>query len=223
MKRTAYIIAIILFIIPVSLMGQKNESRSIKKITVSGIITSHDNKPVAGAKIFVDSLNTGKLTDGLGRYKIKVSPDAKIILASSSEYGFGVVEINNNITINIILNGDTKNLAVFLAKNTKMTPKEKTEKTKKINTYTDIYQMIRQEVSGVVVSGRNIVVQQPNSFFGSSQPLFVVNGIRVNNIDYINPLEVKSIQLLKGSYANIYGIEGANGVLSITLKSGSDK
>jgi outer membrane receptor protein involved in Fe transport len=83
--------------------------------------------------------------------------------------------------------------------------------------------MIRQEVRGVVVSGRSIVVQQQNSFFGSTQPLFVVNGVRVNSIDYISPTEVKSIQLLKGSNANIYGNEGANGVISITLLSGKDK
>jgi outer membrane cobalamin receptor len=83
--------------------------------------------------------------------------------------------------------------------------------------------MIRQEVPGVLVNGKSIVVQQSNSFFGSSTPLFLVNGVRVNSIDYINPVEVKSIKLLKGSNANIYGVEGANGVISITLFSGSEK
>ncbi len=106
---------------------------------------------------------------------------------------------------------------------TKKVKQAKAQKTVKINTYTDIYQMIRQEVPGVVVSGRSIMVQGPNSFFGSSQPLFVVNGHRVNSIDNINPLDVKSIRLLKGSYANIYGSEGANGVISITLLNGSEK
>jgi hypothetical protein len=83
--------------------------------------------------------------------------------------------------------------------------------------------MIRNEVPGVVVSGKSIVVQGPNSFFGSSQPLFVVNGVRVYNIDYLNPVEVKSIKLLKGSSANIYGNEGANGVIVIDLQGTSDK
>ena len=104
-----------------------------------------------------------------------------------------------------------------------VTKEKKEPKTVKVNTYTDIYQMIRHEVPGVVVSGRSIVVQGPNSFFGSSQPLFVVNGNRVSSIDNINPLDVKSIRLLKGSYANIYGNDGANGVISITLLNGSEK
>jgi outer membrane receptor for ferrienterochelin and colicin len=100
---------------------------------------------------------------------------------------------------------------------------KKQKKPAPMNTYTDIYQMIRHTVPGVVVSGKRIVVQGPNSFFGSSDPLFVVNGHRVPSIDYISPTEVKSIKLLKGSNANIYGNEGANGVISITLLSGSDK
>jgi outer membrane receptor for ferrienterochelin and colicin len=106
---------------------------------------------------------------------------------------------------------------------TKKVKQAKEQKTVKMNTYTDIYQMIRREVPGVVVSGHSIMVQGPNSFYGSSQPLFVVNGNRVSSIDNINPLDVKSIRLLKGSYANIYGNDGANGVISITLLNGSEK
>lgn len=100
---------------------------------------------------------------------------------------------------------------------------KKPKKAAPMNTYTDIYQMIRHTVPGVVVSGKRIVVQGPNSFFGSSDPLFIVNGHRVPSIDFISPNEVKSIRLLKGSNANIYGNEGANGVISITLLTGSDK
>jgi hypothetical protein len=111
----------------------------------------------------------------------------------------------------------------FFAKEKNIQLAKKTPTVKKINTYIDIYQMIRQELPGVVVSGRSIMVQGQNSFLGSSQPLFVVNGNIVNSIDYINPQEVKSIKLLKGSYANIYGVEGANGVISITLITGADK
>lgn len=223
MKRCVFLIASVMIFLPLTLTGQKSESGSKKKITISGIITDQYNKPVADAQLYVDSLNTGIVTDGMGRYKIKVNPGVKKMIASSTEHGYGQAEINDNKIINITLNGDTKNLAVFLVRNTKLNGPVKVNKPKKINTYNDIYQMIRQEVPGVLVNGRSIVVQQQNSFFGSAQPLFVVNGVRVNSIDNINPLEVKSIQLLKGSYATIYGSEGANGVISITLKQGSDK
>lgn len=222
MKRCIFIIAATVICLPLTLTGQKSEKDSKKKITISGTIKGTDNKPVPGAQIYIDSLNSGTVSDDFGKYKIKVNSDARKIIASSPDHGYSQADINSPV-IDLTLNGDIKNMAVFLAKNTRLSPPPKAVRAKKINTYTDIYQMIRQEVPGVVVSGKSIVVQQQNSFFGSSQPLFVVNGVRVNSIDYISPTEVKSIQLLKGSYANIYGNEGANGVISITLISGKDK
>lgn len=220
MKRYIIFFAAILVCLPLTLTAQKSGSGSKKKVTISGLITGSDNKPVSGARIYIDSLFTGSVSDDFGKYKVKVSPDAKKIIASSPDHGYCQADINNLTTLDLMLNGEVKSMGVFLAKNTRQGPAQKTPKVKKINTYTDIYQMIRQEVSGVLVSGRSIVVQQQNSFYGSSSPLFVVNGVRVNSIDNINPAEVKSIQLLKGSYANIYGNDGANGVISITLISG---
>jgi TonB-dependent starch-binding outer membrane protein SusC len=94
---------------------------------------------------------------------------------------------------------------------------------KKMNTYNNIYQMIRGEVSGVVVSGNSFQVEQSLSFFGSSTSLFVVNGVIVQSIDNINPLEVKSINMLKGSSASIYGVYGTNGEICSTLKNETEK
>jgi TonB-dependent SusC/RagA subfamily outer membrane receptor len=53
---------------------------------------------------------------------------------------------------------------------------------------------------------------------GSSTPMFVVNGTPVNSIDQINPSMVKSIEVLKGPSASVYGMQGANGVILIRLK-----
>jgi TonB-dependent SusC/RagA subfamily outer membrane receptor len=52
-----------------------------------------------------------------------------------------------------------------------------------------------------------------------TEALFVVNGTPVNSIDNIRPQEVKSIDVLKGPDASIYGSRGANGVILITLKN----
>jgi TonB-dependent SusC/RagA subfamily outer membrane receptor len=52
----------------------------------------------------------------------------------------------------------------------------------------------------------------------STQPLFVVDDVIVNSIDNILPAMVKSIEVLKGSGAAIYGSRGANGVILITTK-----
>ena len=195
-----------------TLYGQKGD----RKIIVTGTVLDEKNDPVVQAEIFADDESTGNFTNYHGKFKVRVHPDAKIISAFSELKGYYASEINGQS--DLVLKPDTS-AADFpaVSPGTEGGGNLRSRGSKKINTYTDIYQMIRNEVPGVVVSGKSIVVQGPNSFFGSSQPLFVVNGVRVYNIDYLNPVEVKSIKLLKGSSANIYGNDGANGVIVIDL------
>jgi hypothetical protein len=222
MKFKILLLSFLTSCILLPVFGQKSETGGNKKFSVSGVITDRNNKPVSGTTIFIDSVLTKYTTDEQGRYRLKVNPTAKKIYIFSPEIGYAEADINGGSTINAILKNNIEDVPSFIT-SSKSANVKNPAKPQKINTYTNIYQMIRQEVPGVLVNGKSIVVQQSNSFFGSSTPLFLVNGVRVNSIDYINPVEVKSIKLLKGSNANIYGVEGANGVISITLFSGSEK
>jgi hypothetical protein len=207
---------------PFSANCQKSQNREKKKLVIIGVVKNVDKTPIANAQIYVDTVYTNQVSDELGNYRVVTTTDAKKIVAYSPKAGFCEVDINGQKTINLILTAKTLVLPRFIVEN-KIAFVEKKTKPKKVNVYTDIYQMIRQEVHGVLVTGRSIVVQQPNSFFGSTTPLFVVDGHIVPSLDYINPQEVKSIRLLKGSEATIYGNDGANGVICVTLLKGSDK
>jgi len=88
--------------------------------------------------------------------------------------------------------------------------------------YQDIYDMIRGRVAGVEVSGRSIKIRGTNSLNVSTEPLFVVDGVIVREIDDIAPETVKSIEVLKGPDASVYGTRGSNGVIVITRKKGMD-
>jgi TonB-dependent SusC/RagA subfamily outer membrane receptor len=88
--------------------------------------------------------------------------------------------------------------------------------------YQDIYDMIRGRVAGVEVSGRSIRIRGTNSLNVSTEPLFVVDGVIVREIDDIAPETVKSIEVLKGPDASVYGVRGSNGVIVITRKKGMD-
>ncbi len=203
--------------------AQKANKNSDKPVTISGMVLSSDKQPVAGAVMYIDNIKTSNITRSDGSYKIKVSPTASYLGVRSSQYGNSETLIKGRTTINFTfgstdgsVKGGTDSLPVI--------PDNKSDRTaKKMNTYNDIYQMIRMEVSGVVVSGRSIRIRQGRSFFGSSTPLFVVNGVIVPGIDNVNPVEVKSIQVLTGSSASIYGVNGTNGVISITLKDGTTR
>ena len=208
--------------------GQKAGKGSDKPVTITGKVLNRDNNPVAGAVLYVDNVKTSTTTKNNGSYKIKVNPLALNLEVRSSEFGSSITAISGKTAINFILER-TDNLAskpdntVKEARPQDSIKKSSRPKGKKMNTYNDIYQMIRCEVSGVVVSGRSVQIQQGHSFFGSSTPLFVVNGVIVQSIDNINPLEVKSIAVLKGTSAAIYGVNGTNGVISITLKNGTER
>ena len=84
--------------------------------------------------------------------------------------------------------------------------------------YTNIYEMIQGKCAGVVVRGTSIQIRGIGSINLSTEPLFVVDGIEVNDVSHIHPRDVKDIQVLKDSAASIYGSRGANGVILITLK-----
>jgi Outer membrane receptor for ferrienterochelin and colicins len=222
MKTRIFISILLVVCIPFTANSQQSNSKDKKKLVINGVVTRADKTPVTDAQIFVDSIYTKRGTDDLGNYKVNVNQDAKKIVAYSPKFGFSESDINGQSTINLTLDVKTVNLPRFITESNIYLSGKK-QKEKKINIYTDIYQMIRQEVPGVLVTGRSIVVQQPNSFLGSTTPLFVVDGQIVPSLDYINPQEVKSIRLLKGSEATIYGSEGANGVISVTLIKGGDK
>ena len=84
--------------------------------------------------------------------------------------------------------------------------------------YRDIYEMIQGKCAGVQVTGRSITIRGKNYINLSTEPLFVVDGVAVEDVSHINPREVKNITVLKDSAASIYGVRGANGVILITLK-----
>jgi hypothetical protein len=207
--------------------GQTSSKKSDKLITITGKVLNTEKKPVEGAAIYIDNIPTNNTTKGNGMYKIKVSPTALKIEVRSSVYGSREIAINGQTSIDFIF--DAPFTAIKSGGNAKETlvpdslKKGARSRGKKMNTYNDIYQMIRVEVPGVIVSGRSIQIQQGHSFFGSSTPLFTVNGMIVPSIDNINPVEVKSISLLKGSAASIYGVNGTNGVICIVLKNGTEK
>lgn len=210
-----------------------------KKITVTGIVLDAKQKPVEGAAIFIDKIKTNSVSDQRGYYKVKVSPDSKEILVFTLFNGASEEAINGRATINFTLTD----------KSTEPANKDKNDQNETVNvgygtvqkkdvttqvgvidgqdpkfaSYQSIYDMIRGRIPGVEVTGKSIKISGSSSLNISTEPLFVVDGVIVNNIDDISPQTVKSIEVLKGPAASVYGTRGANGVILITRLSGKDK
>ncbi len=230
MKAKAILLSFVILFYPVFVEGQKAN----KKITVAGKVVDANQRPVAGAVIFIDKIKTDITTDEQGYYKIKVRPDAKEILVFTLFNGASEEIINGRTTINFILTDKFQDTR----KKTKAPDKEPANSEKEISqkgdmkvfdvqdasysTYQTIYDMIRGRFPGVEVSGKSIKVMGSSSLNVSTEPIFVVDGVIVNSIDDISPQTVKSIEVLKGPDATVYGTRGSNGVIVINRLTGKD-
>lgn len=227
MKKYTFLMIFLLTMLSLEGMAQKSS-----KITVSGTVTDADNRPVNDAMILIDNKETMVVTNEKGFYKIKVKSTVKTITVFSMQYGMADEPVNGRTEINFRLKGRGEPIPAAVQESDKVnvgygTVDKKDMTTSvgqvdgtnpKYDSYPNIYEMIKGEVAGVQVSGKKITIQGVNSINSGTDPLLVVDGMAVGSIDDISPRMVKSIEVLKGPSASIYGSRGANGVILITLK-----
>ena len=91
-------------------------------------------------------------------------------------------------------------------------------------TYSNIIEMLRGE-PGLIIKGNGDGGTMPTMYIrgigtntDNYQPIFVVDGLRTDNILYLQPEQVYSITVIKDGTSAIYGMEGANGVIEIKTK-----
>lgn len=91
--------------------------------------------------------------------------------------------------------------------------------------YKDIFELIRGRVPGVIVgqasagSTPRIYIRGIGTNSDQTQPLFIVDGLEMENVSSIDPNNVYEIDVIKDGTASIYGMKGANGVILITTKA----
>lgn len=215
--------------------------QSSGKIIVSGKVLDSEKKPVKGAVIFVDGKQTSAVTNRKGVYRVETDAVSEKISILSESGQTVEAAIKGNSAVDLIL--DSRFSGVVPVRSsvnetgesvgdgyTSVNKKNLTTSISKINgenpkykSYSNIFEMIRGEVSGVRVIGNSIQITGPSSLGGNDDPLFIVDGLPVDKIDNISPGQIKSIEILKDASASIYGTRGANGVLVIKLISGQDK
>ena len=233
--KTKYLFLVLLsafiFVLPAS--GQKES----KKKVLSGFVTDANHNPVSGAMILIDKKNTNILTDSKGFYKVKIKASAKLLTVFTLTCGTGETEIGDKTSIDLSLSGMLNNQAAKPGIEEKVNigygtadRKDINSQVNKVNTqndryasYNNVYDMLRGAVPGVQVVGKSITIQGQSTPNSNDQPLLVVDGIIVSSIDDIQPVLVKSVEVLKGASASIYGSRGANGVILIHLKGTSER
>lgn len=198
----------------------QSQQRSSDDINLEGIVLDEFGSPIQRAILYTDSVKTFVQTNKKGVFKTKISNQTKTLSIYSTEHGMATMFYNGERRVEFVF--PKKHIILSerhledLGFNTTAYRKG-TIHPSRFEDYADIYQLIREMFTGTMYSGSNIVVRGKGSF-GDTTPLFLVDDNFVQSISFINPAEVKSIQLLKGEDAALYGSRGANGVFLINLK-----
>lgn len=229
MKIRFFLLALISFTLFFDISAQKAN----RKITITGKVTDFYSSPVSGALIMIDGTTTTAKTSEKGYYKIKVKPSVSQIGVFTTITGAIEEPINGRNVVNFNLDkvitlqlspgtggvsDDMVNEGYGVARKGNISkPVTKSDVSgKEYSSFSSIYEVLRT-VPDVMVSGSNVTIRGSGTT-GSKTPLFVVNGVPMSSITSINPSMVKSIEVLKGPAASVYGLQGANGVILIQLK-----
>lgn len=221
---------------------------------VSGTVTDESGEPVVGAAVRIDGTKTGTATDIDGRFSISAPANSRLTI---SYLGMQTKNVKAGANMKIVLSPDNQQLdeVVVTALGIKRSAKALGYSATTVNSEditksraSDILSGISGTVAGVQINNtsgdpgasQSIVVRGYSSLSGNNQPLFVIDGVPMNNesvhstdglnsgydfgngANAVNPDDVESITVLKSAAATaLYGSRAANGVVMITTKSGS--
>ena len=203
---------------------------------LSGTVTDESGMPLVGVSVVIKGTNKGVATDFDGKYSLTDVPKGAVLQFSSVGYQTADVKANNS-QLNIKLAEATQNLDEVVVvgygtqKKGDVTTAITSVKTKDLEQRPVISaaQAIQGRAAGIQVvqpngapgAGLAVRIRGNTSISASNDPLYVVDGIPVQDISSIAPNDIESMQVLKdASSAAIYGSRAANGVVLITTKQG---
>jgi TonB-linked SusC/RagA family outer membrane protein len=225
--------------------------------TITGTVTdTRTGEALIGANVLVKGTDAGGITDIEGKYTVNVPEGGTVLVFSYTGYSAKEVSIDGRSVVDVTMNEgiDVNELVVVgygTVKKSDLTGAVTSVKAEDFNkgVVTAPDQLIQGKVSGVQMlnnSGQpggqtTVRIRGNTSVRGGNQPLYVIDGVPLDNRDarpgggaagigaspgsnplnFINPNDIASMQVLKdASAAAIYGARGANGVIIITTKKG---
>ena len=210
-----------------------------KKVT--GVVVDGTGEPVIGANVVVKGTTNGTITDFDGNYTIEGVPADGVLVISYIGYLSQEIPVGNQSAINVTLKEDTQTLdeVVVVGYGTM----RKSDVTGSISTAKgedmlkaqnfSALDNLRGKAAGVNIFsnssqpgayGSRVVIRGQATINASSDPLYVVDGVVMENFYLMNPTDIESMEVLKDASATaIYGARGANGVIMVTTKRGNKR
>jgi TonB-linked SusC/RagA family outer membrane protein len=203
---------------------------------VTGKVTDQDGAALPGVNILIKGSTSGTTTDVEGKYTLQ-APAGGTLVFSFIGYTTQEVVANGRTTLDVVMATDMTTLTevVVVGYGTQ----EKKDITGSVGLVgkesfesrpnSQFGNLMQGKVAGVQVispsgkpsQGFSVRIRGTSSISGSSEPLYVVDGVPSSDTRSLNPADIESISILKdASSAAIYGAQGANGVVLITTRKG---
>ncbi|MBL7854641.1 MAG: TonB-dependent receptor [Cyclobacteriaceae bacterium] len=207
------------------------------QIRVRGqVLSAPDKSPLPGVNIMIKGTTGGTTTDADGRYEIEVPDQNSILVFSFVGFVSKEVPVSSRTEIIVELDEDRTALEEVIVigygtvRKTDLTGSVSSVRGADLTRVPAInpMQSLQGKVPGVQVAsfsgapGAGTYVRiRGIGTFNDSSPIFVVDGVILQNIDFLSAADIESIDVLKDASATaIYGSRGANGVVLVTTKKG---
>lgn len=215
----------------------ESSQQMMKEKKITGHVRDKNGEAIIGGNILVKDTSIGTITDIDGAYSLKVPENATLVISFIGYKTQEVVVGRQNI-INIVLSDNQEVLDEVVVigygtqKKADLTGAVANISADKLSSQsnTNIGQALQGKIAGVDIvsqggapgAGTRIMIRGIGTLNNAS-PLYIVDGMYMDNIDHLNPNDIESIDVLKdASSAAIYGSRAANGVVIVTTKSGSN-
>ena len=206
--------------------------------TVTGTVTDEKGESVPGASVILSGSSKGTVTNVDGFYEISVPSDKSVLEFLFLGYKRQSETVGDRNLINVVLKEDVQGLEEFVKigygtiKRESLTGAVDQIGSKELTKapMQNVSNMLTGKISGLTSiqssgkpgsDGTALYVRGLRSFNGGNSPLLIVDGVP-RTIDQLNPNDIETVSVLKDASASMYGVQGANGVVLITTKSGGE-
>lgn len=205
--------------------------------TVTGQVVDEANKPMPGVNVIVKGATTGTSTDVDGRFTLTVADGNVVLVFSFIGYQSQEIQVGSQTTINVAMQPDVSTLSEIVVvgygtqRRASVTGAVASVDAKEITALPvpSVQSALQGRVAGVNVTNNGspgatpiVRIRGIGSITGSSDPLYVVDGLPTSGLNSFDPRDIESVEILKdAASASIYGSRAANGVILITTKKGA--
>ena len=217
---------------------QENEN-AVSKISVTGKVIDNNGESIPGATVHIKGTTDGTITDMEGHYSIANIPENAHLIFTFIGYTPLEISVEGKSVINATLIMDAIGLEEVVAigygtqKRSEITGSVATVKVEGLvgQPTADLEGMLKGAVPGLYVTSGNVrpggtssvVLRGVSSIKGGNDPLYVVDGVPVGDVQDLNINDIENVSVLKDASAQgIYGSRAANGVILITTKRGNN-